>query len=155
MHSAPVCQPTSYQCKSCARSHDRLRKRTRCPLHFASRNSPLCSGTCFLSYIHWIIGADDSVNDWSSDDESERQLCNDSSLNIEPARGARLPQRSQRRPARKTLPFVPYADWVPDQSYDELPPSCMHYIMEWKLTRNRRVAAKQTEDDLVVAPSDF
>ena len=31
----------------------------------------------------------------------------------------------------------------------------MHYIMEWKLTLNRRVAAKQTENDLVVAPSDF
>lgn len=66
-----------------------------------------------------------------------------------------LPQRSQRRPARKTLPFVPYADWVPDQCYDELPPSCIHYIMEWKLTLNRRVAAKQTENDIVVAPSDF
>jgi hypothetical protein len=62
--------------------------------------------------IHWIMDADDSVNDWSSDDESERQLCNDSSLNIEPACGARLVQQSQRRPARKTLPFVPYADCV-------------------------------------------
>jgi hypothetical protein len=105
--------------------------------------------------IHWIMDADDSVNDWSSDDESERQLCNDSSLNIEPACGARLVQQSQRRPARKTLPFVPYADWAPDQSYDELPPSCIHYIMEWKLTLNRRLAAKQTEDDIIVAPSDF
>jgi len=65
------------------------------------------------------------VNDWSSDDESESQLCNDSRLNINPARGGRLPQQSQRRPARKTVPFVPYAEWVPDQSYDELPPSCM------------------------------
>lgn len=31
----------------------------------------------------------------------------------------------------------------------------MHYVMEWKLTLNKRVAAKQTEDDLVLAPSDF
>jgi hypothetical protein len=56
------------------------------------------------------MDADDSVNDWSSDDESERQLCNDSSLNIEPARGGRLPQQSQRRPAWKTLSLVLYAD---------------------------------------------
>ena len=27
--------------------------------------------------------------------------------------------------------------------------------MEWKLTLNRRLVAKQTEDNLVVAPSDF
>lgn len=27
--------------------------------------------------------------------------------------------------------------------------------MEWKLTLNKRTAAKQTEDNLVVAPSDF
>ncbi len=31
----------------------------------------------------------------------------------------------------------------------------MHYIMEWKLTVNKRVVAKQTEDDLVLALSDF
>lgn len=37
----------------------------------------------------------------------------------------------------------------------EMPPSCIHYIMEWKLTLNRRIIAKQTEYDLVVAPSDF
>jgi hypothetical protein len=91
------------------------------------------------------MGADDSMNEWSSDDESESQLGNDSSLNIGSTRGARLMPQSQRRPARKTLPFVPYADWVRGQSYDELPSSCIHYIMEWKLTMNRRVAAKQTD----------
>jgi hypothetical protein len=67
------------------------------------------------------MDADDSVDDWPSDDESERQLCNDSRRNIELARSGRLPQQSQRRPTLKTLPFVPYADWVADQSYDELP----------------------------------
>ena len=87
------------------------------------------------------MDVDDSLNDSSSDDEIERQL---------------RPQRGQLRPARKTLPFMPYADWVPGQSYAEQPPpSCMHYIMEWKLTLNKRVIAKQTEDDLVLAPSDF
>jgi hypothetical protein len=87
------------------------------------------------------MDADDSLNDSSSEDEIERQL---------------RPQRGQLRPARKTLPFMPYADWVPGQSYaEQQPPSCMHYIMEWKLTLNKRVIAKQTEDDLVLAPSDF
>ena len=101
------------------------------------------------------MDADDSVNDWSSDNETEPQLCNVSRSNAQPARGFQPPQRSQLRPARKILPFVPYADWIPGQSYEEQPPFCMHYIMEWKLTVNKRVAAKQTEDDLVIAPSDF
>ncbi|KAK3933481.1 hypothetical protein QBC46DRAFT_368727 [Diplogelasinospora grovesii] len=31
----------------------------------------------------------------------------------------------------------------------------MHYLLGWKLTLNKRTVAKQTEKDLVVAPSDF
>ncbi|POR39351.1 Hypothetical protein TPAR_09574 [Tolypocladium paradoxum] len=65
------------------------------------------------------------------------------------------PQRSQLRPARKTLPFVPYADWVPGQSSDHQPPSCIHYVLEWKVTFNNRRVRMQTEEDLVVTPSDF
>jgi len=97
------------------------------------------------------MNTDDSANDWSSGEESESQICDAISNN----RAARGCPPSQLRPARKTLPFVPFADWVPGQSYEEQPPFCMHYIMEWKLTVNKRVTAKQTEDDLVVAPSDF
>ncbi|KAK0645494.1 hypothetical protein B0T16DRAFT_411269, partial [Cercophora newfieldiana] len=43
---------------------------------------------------------------------------------------------------------MPYKDWVPGQSYEEHPPTCMRYIMEWKLTLNKRAAAKQTEENL-------
>jgi hypothetical protein len=35
------------------------------------------------------------------------------------------------------------------------PPCCMRYIMEWKLISNKRAVAKQTEENLVVASSDF
>jgi hypothetical protein len=101
------------------------------------------------------MDADDSANEWSSDNQSDRQLSDDSSLNIQPARGVRLPPQRQRRPAKKTLSFVPYADWDPEQTYNDLPPSCVHYFIEWKLTVNRRLIAKQTENDLVVALSDF
>lgn len=41
------------------------------------------------------MDADDSVNDCSGDDESERQLCNDSSPYIEPARDARPEAEAQ------------------------------------------------------------
>jgi hypothetical protein len=114
----------------------------------------LCSGLRFLSASARTMDAEESVSGLSSGDESE-QFCNDASQSINSLRGLRLPQQSLRRPPRQALPFVPYEDWIPGQLYNDLPPSCMHYIMEWKLTLNRRVAAKQTEDDLVVAPSDF
>ncbi|KAL6904180.1 hypothetical protein GGI43DRAFT_399809 [Trichoderma evansii] len=49
------------------------------------------------------------VNNWSSDNEREPQLCNDSNLDTQLARHIRT-QRSQLRPAKNTLPFVPYAN---------------------------------------------
>ena len=101
------------------------------------------------------MDADASVIAWSDDsddDDSDVEVCDEANRN---SGNTRPQQHSQRRPARVTLPFVPYADWDADQSYDELPPSCMHYLMDWKLTLNRRLLAKQTEDALVVAPSDF
>ena len=99
------------------------------------------------------MNADGFLSDYSSGDDPEHDSCDVSSPETQVA--ARAPPRSQRRPARQILPFVPYEDWDPDQSYDEQPPTCMHYTMEWKLTLNRRAAAKQTEDDLVLAPSSF
>jgi hypothetical protein len=52
-----------------------------------------------------VINAEEYVNDWFSDDESEPQLCNDSNLDTQPAHHTRTPQRSQLRPAENTLPF--------------------------------------------------
>ena len=90
----------------------------------------------------------DSLNDWSSDDDV-------SNPETPIANGANLPRQSQRRPAKSLLPFVAWDDWVPGESYDDQPPFCIHYRLEWKLTLNKRTVAKQTEKDLVVAPSDF
>ena len=101
------------------------------------------------------MDTDIAMSDWSSDGETSLQPCKASSTDRQPTRGVGPTRRSQLRPARKTLPFVPYDDWLPGESYDDQPPSCMHYVMEWKLTLNKRVVAKQTEDDLVLAPSDF
>ena len=41
--------------------------------------------------IDRTMDADDSVNEWSSDNQCDRQPSEDSSLSIPPARGARLP----------------------------------------------------------------
>lgn len=70
------------------------------------------------------MDSDDSVNDWSSGNEPQRNVA---SAPSQPIRGAMPPQRSGLRPARKTLPFVPYEDWVPGQSYERTP-SCLHAL---------------------------
>ncbi|KAM0267961.1 hypothetical protein ACHAQH_010065 [Verticillium albo-atrum] len=97
---------------------------------------------------------DDSEHVWSSDEETQPQP-DDESCSNQPASRLVTPLRSQLRPARKTLSFVPYANWDPDQTYDGLPPSCLSYVLEWRVTFNNRKVRMQTEEGLPVAPSDF
>jgi hypothetical protein len=47
------------------------------------------------------------------------------------------------------------ADWSEDRAYDEQPPTCIHYSIEWKLTFNSKGIARDTEPNLVLAPNAF
>ncbi|KAH6699541.1 hypothetical protein EV126DRAFT_424152 [Verticillium dahliae] len=94
---------------------------------------------------------DDASHYWSSDEETQPQP-DDESCSDQPASRALTPVQ---RPARRTLPFVPYANWDPDQTYDDLPPTCLWYVLEWKVMFNNRRVRVQTEEGLPVAPSDF
>ncbi|KAH6653579.1 hypothetical protein BKA67DRAFT_503644, partial [Truncatella angustata] len=51
------------------------------------------------------------------------------------------------------LPLLTLADWREDHIYDERPPICVHYSLEWKLTVNGRSRTKDMEQDVVLAPS--
>ncbi|KAL3952754.1 hypothetical protein ACCO45_012697 [Purpureocillium lilacinum] len=70
-----------------------------------------------------------AVNETFSDTETASQSSNASSIHPPPD-NAHPPPRSQLRPQRPTLPFVPYADWAPTHSYDYHPPVCIKYVME-------------------------
>lgn len=50
---------------------------------------------------------------------------------------------------------MPLAAWDPSLRYDEQPSSYIHYELEWKLTLNKRVVAKQTGQDPVPASGGF
>lgn len=53
------------------------------------------------------------------------------------------------------LDFLPIAEWEKGDEYEEYPPRYVCYTIAWKLVLNRRTVGKVTEDDLVVAPSDY
>jgi hypothetical protein len=66
-----------------------------------------------------------------------------------------LANQSLMRHGRGEPPFVQLPDWSEDLAYDEHPPTCVHYSIEWKLTINNKMAAKDTEQDLVLVPHAF
>lgn len=46
-------------------------------------------------------------------------------------------------------------EWDEGEAYDELVPSCIHYSIEWKVTFNNKLISKDTEQNLVLAPTFY
>ncbi|KAK4451205.1 hypothetical protein QBC34DRAFT_447788 [Podospora aff. communis PSN243] len=66
-------------------------------------------------------------------------------------------QPQRRRPG---LPLLQLTDWNPNLPYDEAPPTCIHYSIEWKMLLKKGRLSKLTNDtkqnlNLVLAPGAF
>lgn len=53
------------------------------------------------------------------------------------------------------LGFLPLADWDEYNSYEEEIPTHLRYSIEWKVAVNNRVVARDTEQDVVLAPAVY
>jgi hypothetical protein len=53
------------------------------------------------------------------------------------------------------LTLCQLTDWNSERTYDDDPPSCIHYSIEWKVKVNNRVTSTDTEQDVVLAPGSY
>ncbi|KAH1971260.1 hypothetical protein KXV92_007769 [Aspergillus fumigatus] len=53
------------------------------------------------------------------------------------------------------LGFLPLAEWQEGGEYEEYPPRYICYTIAWRIVLNRKIECRDTEQDLVIAPSDY
>lgn len=65
----------------------------------------------------------------------------------------RLEDQSQHQPERPRL--LQLSEWHDGMLSDELPASCIQYTIEWKVTVNKKVISRDTEEDVAPTPSAY
>lgn len=58
-------------------------------------------------------------------------------------------------PQTQGLSFVQITDWNPDAAYDEQPPRCLHYRIDWRLMINKSIVSRNTIEDIVLQPTSY
>ena len=116
-----------------------------------------------VSYSPSMWGMPDSVGqDYTSPFESQRigpplvgtplntQDCWDI---CEPAH--EQPQHRKRRKIRTRLPLLRLDEWDPEGEYDEDPPTCVHYSVDWTVMLDHQQISQNSERYVVHKPGSF
>jgi hypothetical protein len=56
---------------------------------------------------------------------------------------------------QEKLQLLNMEEWDDEKTYDKDPPNCIHYTIEWKVTLNGKLVSKDTEQNLVLAPTFY
>lgn len=102
-----------------------------------------------------MANPDFDISQWYNEDDLDYRTPGheaSDSRSISPA------QQNQPQRGRPRLPLLQLVDWNPNLPYDESPPTCIHYSIEWKIVLKKGRLSKltnDTEQDLVLAPGAF